>query len=293
MNQTELNVEFQHELFPGSVKKFAGATGTKSRDLWQVEPGQIRLLDGFNVRERNEAFDAHVRSLADSMKAEGFKQHKPLAGYVAKEDSLDVLYVYDGHCRYEAALLAINEGAEIKHIPVVVSQAGANIEDLTVELVRSNEGKPLTPIEKAVVCKRLLGYGWPITDVAKRLGFTAQYVADLLLLLAAPQRIRKMVANNEVSASVAISAVKRDGPAAADKLEAAKVRAQAAGKTKVTAKHIKAPQDFDAIAKSLGPAMGKAILQLVDESGFDLLSEELRDRFNLIAAKLSPRASAI
>lgn len=293
MNQTELNVEFQHELFPGSVKKFAGATGTKSRDLWQVEPEQIRLLDGFNVRERNEAFHAHVRSLADSMKAEGFKQHKPLAGYVAKEDSVDVLYVYDGHCRYEGALLAISEGAEIRHIPVVVSQAGANIEDLTVELVRSNEGKPLTPIEKAVVCKRLLGYGWQIAEVAKRLGFTAQYVADLLLLLAAPQRVRKMVTDGEVSATLAIASVKKDGPKAAEKLEAAKIRAQAAGKTKVTAKHIKAPQDFDAIAKSLAPEMGKAILQLVDESGFDLLSEDLRDRFNLIAAKLSPRASAI
>lgn len=54
-----------------------------------------------------------------------------MAGFVAKEDGNDVIFVTDGHCRYDAVELAIAEGAELSRIPVVVAHQGTSMEDLT------------------------------------------------------------------------------------------------------------------------------------------------------------------
>lgn len=283
----QLQVDFSYTLVPGAVKSAMSAAGAKSRDLWQVPREHIRLIPGFNVREKNDAYHAHIRSLADSMKSEGFKQHKPLAGYVAKENGVDVILIYDGHCRLEGRDLAVSEGAEIPTLPVAVGQAGVNLEDLTVELIRSNEGKELTPLEKAVVCKRLAGYGWEIKDIARRLGFTVQYVNDLLLLIASPAPIREMVAKGEVSASVAVDTVKKAGDKAVSWLVKAKEQAAAGGKTKVTRKHVGTPDKHYAKAiKDNGARMAGVLLKLVDESGYECLSEELREQIGEIVTAI-------
>ncbi len=232
----EMQENFQIELIPGSIK--AAMQGAKSSDLWKVPRDRIKVMEGFNVRVKNDDHAEQVRFIADSMKANGYFADKPLAGFVAKEDGQNIIYVIDGHTRLEAVDLANAEGAEILEIPVVTKPAGTSMEDLTVALVVSNEGRHLTPYEVALVCKRLIGFGMDETEVARRIGKTKAYVGNLLLLVSAPRAVTNMVQQGQVSASLAVEAVKTHGKDAAKVLEEGLKTAQDKGKTKVTGKHL-------------------------------------------------------
>lgn len=251
------------ELTPGSVDgAMADAGAQRPRGTYAVPRDKIRVIDGFNIRNAADPeYKAHIRALANSMKANGYMQDKPLAGYVAKDPDTgeNVIYLTDGHSRLAAVDLANSEGCEFNLLPLVVKPKGTSMEDLTVALYTSNSGKPLTTFETAMLCKRLLGFGMTEKQIAERLGFKAgkKYVDDLLSLVAAPKELRDMVANGSVGASLAIATIKDVGPAkAAKKLEKAVEKAKAEGKTKVTPKAVRADKHIDdimvdALAKAL------------------------------------------
>ena len=85
----EMQENFQIELIPGSIK--AAMQGAKSSDLWKVPRDRIKVMEGFNVRVKNDDHAEQVRFIADSMKANGYFADKPLAGFVAKEDGQIVI----------------------------------------------------------------------------------------------------------------------------------------------------------------------------------------------------------
>jgi len=253
---------FEMELTPGNVKAAMKESGAGSRDLWQVAPDKLRTMDGFNVRQPGPEHEAHIRSIADSIKANGYYQYQPLGGVVAIEDGEQVIYIHAGHCRLEAALLAIEEGATLERLPVVVSPAGTSMEDLTVELVRGNSGKALTTYENAVV--------W--AQIAARLGYSsAQYVDGLLMLAGAPAAVRNMVIEGTVSATLAIGTLAKHGDKAAGVLKAAQ------GTTKggrVTAKAV-APT-LVKLQRKEAPRMHEALTHLKADPAFKELAPSLR-----------------
>lgn len=222
----------------GNVKAAMSGTKSTSLDLWQVPIEKIRVIEGFNVRAKDAGHREHIANLAASIVANGFYQSKPLAGYVALEGSKQIIYVTDGHCRLEAAQAAIEAGAELATLPVVISPKGTSLEDLTVSLVTNNTGKPLTPYEVGTVCKRLTEFGWDEKQIGQKLNMTPRVVGDLLSLLGAPKAIRNLVAASTVSATLAMEAIKKHGDKAVDKLEAGVVKATASGKKKATKKHV-------------------------------------------------------
>ena len=125
------------------------------------------------------------------------------------ENGQSVIYITDGHTRREAALLARSEGAELGLIPVVVHAKGTAMEDLNVALVRSNSGRPLTPYEIGIVCKRLMKFNMDEETIARRIGVSPRYVSSLLTLMAAPHGIRKMVEDELVSAKKQVGVCQR------------------------------------------------------------------------------------
>lgn len=242
-----MSAEFKLNLTAGSVKKAMSAAGATSRDLWYVPVENIRVIKGFNVRVKDAEYKAHIRAIADSIKANGYFPSKPLEGFVVTEGGQDFVEITDGHCRLEGAILAISEGAPLKQLPVVTRDRTTSMEDLTVSLVVSNAGKPLTPYELAVVCKRLTSFGWSPKEIAEKLIFTRTYVDQLLSLMAAPAAVQELVKDGKVAASTAIDMVKKHGEKAAEVIE--KAVAGTPGKDKVTKKHLEPVAD--AFAKKL------------------------------------------
>jgi ParB family chromosome partitioning protein len=240
------------QLTPGSVKK--ATVGVSSGDLWKMPRDRIRVIDGFNVREKDADYKANVRRYADSMKANGYDETEPMAGFVFEENGEHFIGLTDGHTRLDAVDLAISEGCEIVTIPVVTKARGTSMEDITIGLVTSNSGAALKPLEVAKVCKRLVGYGMEVKDIATRLTLTSAYVNQLLDLLAAPKAVRDLVANGTIAATLAMDTIKKHGKEATKMLTAGVKEAKGTGKTRVTAKHVKA-----ATAPKVSPAKGKKV----------------------------------
>lgn len=228
------------EFVQGSVKK--ATVGMSSADLWKVPRDRIVVKAGFNVRDHDDEHAAHIRQIADSMKANGYMQDKPLAGYVGEDDDRNnVLILTDGHCRLEAYDLAVSEGMEPFDLPMVTKPRGTSEEDLVVALATSNTGRRLKPNELAIVCKRLVDFGWDTATIAKRLCLTKPYVESLLDFLAAPKPVRYLVSSGKISATLAVETIKKHGAKNASKMLKDGVKeAEAKGKTRATAKHVKA-----------------------------------------------------
>jgi hypothetical protein len=72
---------------------------------------------------------------------------------------------------------------------------------LIIDMVVTNSGKPLSPIEMAEAVRRLINFGYTTKDVATKFGKTTHFIRNLELLASAPKRIRDLVAENKISYS--------------------------------------------------------------------------------------------
>lgn len=232
--------KFSHELVSAPIEPTMKAAEATTAKLYRVPVGKIKTIPGFNVRVESPEYIEHRDAIRDSIVANGFDPTKPLAGYVAKEDDKNVIYVTDGHTRL-AAVNEINDDAELVSItalPVLVHNKEVSLTDLTVALHTANTGRPLTPYELGVVVKRLLAEeGADKKDIARRLTVTPRYIDDVLLLANADSKVKRHVASGEVSSTLAIELLRKDSDSAAEKLEAAIQKTTGTGK-KVTKKHV-------------------------------------------------------
>jgi ParB family transcriptional regulator, chromosome partitioning protein len=229
-------LDFDKEFTPGNVKAAMALADAKSSDLWKVPLDALRTAPGQNMRLQGPDRDAHVEWLAGQIITHGFYSDKPLAGYVGLEDGKPVIYIQDGGCRYDATLLAVERGAPITSLPTVIKKA-STMEDLTVALLASNEGKPFSSLEKALGAKRLSSYGKSDAEISIILRCTPGYVGQLLLLAGAPSKIRTLVQEGTVSATMAVEAMVKHKDKAVEVLEGAVTTAKASGKAKASAKH--------------------------------------------------------
>ncbi len=259
---------FSQDFTPGNLKSAMAGAGASSGDLWRVPVAQFYRVPGLNVRTKNDEYAAHVERLAKSMVEEGFYQDKPIAVFI---DDQGRVCVKDGYSRLDAVELAISMGAQITSLPAVTAPKGTTMTDIMVGLVKSNTGKPLLPIEVAVVCKRLTGWGWTAQAIGDRLDYTPAYVNDLLGLLEAPAALQGLVSAGKVSASTAIKAVKKDGAEQATETLLAASKAAKGGK--VSPKVLKAAQEGHT------PAQLTSIIKAVyDDAVFSKLGAKLQDR---------------
>lgn len=287
--------EFTLDLEPGAVKK--AMEGLKSADTWNVPIGQIVVIDGFNVRPKDDEYYAARREYADSMKLTGFMRSKPLTVFIRRVDGVDQVVVVDGHTRLDSAHLAVSEGAAIVTIPCITTAAGTSMEDLTVALINTNNGRPLSPYAKAQVCKRLINFGMDEAEIANRLSFTPTYVSSLLALMAAPRAVHDMVVAGKVSATLAIETLKTHGKEASAVLKAATDKAETAGKqgriTKkdVTEKPVKAPKPTkrDVLAEGVDWMVKNAATPDADKRFAELLAFACGVSFNKVVAAVAER----
>lgn len=272
--QIELPEEsFDREFSVGSAKK--AMTGVSSRDLWQLDPRRIRFMPGLNLRLNPEKRQAHIRKLADSIKANGFYQDKPISVIVVQEGGELIHYATDGHCRTEATLLAISEGAPIETVPVVTEDRSTTMEDLTVKLYQANSGESLSTYETAIVCKRLQRAGWETSKIAETMGLKTEWVSNLPLLAGTTRYIRDMLIADRVSATEAIKVVKQHGDKAEAVIRKMIERAEADGKERATGKHRTVDLFKKAVTKR-STDLYQAASSVRQDPGYTSLSEDTR-----------------
>lgn len=174
--------------------------------FFYVDPRVIQIDPGYNVRDfSNPAIVEANACLRESVRNDGVR----VPVVVRKKG--DSLVLVQGHRRLSVTMDLIREGVEIKTIPALVEPSHVDDFDRAVDLIRSNSGHPLTPLEQATAIKRLIDFGWSDDEIAKRLGWSVATVANRKMLLSAPEEVRNMIASGEVSASRAVETIRREG----------------------------------------------------------------------------------
>lgn len=216
-------------------------------DLFRIDPRVLTIKDGWNARDFSDPENQrHVETLAASIREVGVQE--PLT--VVMEDGHPV--VTNGESRLRAVRMLLDEGVDIKTVPVQTEARHASDADKLASQIVRNSGKPFTVIETSHVFARLIGYGWTEKDVAARAGLTVERVRQILTLNAAPASVRKKVRSGAISATVVQRiAAKADGDSKkiADQVDAAIQKAKEDGKTKASPRHVRAANGHDAPRK--------------------------------------------
>ncbi len=215
------------------LKDVVVQAGGSVKDIFMCPPALICEESGWNVRAESPDYLAGILELAESIRELGVLE--PLTVYRRGED----IVLTNGHRRFSAINLLLAEGVEIKSIPVRLEEKGTNEADRVLSMITRNSGKPLTPLELSVVVKRLLGYGWNTKEISKKTQFSPSYIDSLLQLSSAPEALKSLVKDGQISGTTAISEIKRVGDVEATKnLTKAVKKVKAKGGDKVTAKHL-------------------------------------------------------
>jgi ParB family chromosome partitioning protein len=215
------------------LKEHEGCVG-RGGDSFIFDPEMIEEKPGYNVRNMDSAeTQEHIRKMADAIKIGGTSAFPPIT--IHQEDGK--VYVVAGYCRRRAFILAKQEGAPIKGILAVANtQTEA---ERALDLLNSNDGLPLTPLEKATAVKRLVSFQWTPQEIAERRGVSVTAIQNLLSLLEAPAEAIALVETGKVSATLAVETVRKDGAiCGTEKLKEAVKTAEKQGRSHATAKHL-------------------------------------------------------
>jgi ParB-like chromosome segregation protein Spo0J len=136
-------------------------------------------------------------------------------------------------------MMLIEQGVEIKSVPVMGEDRFANEADRLFTQFISNSGKPFGPIENARLFKRLIDMGWAQKDIAGKSGMSGGRVSQILELNTLPISIQQLIVEGKISSAFALNVWKKHNQnleAAFAELTAAIEAANAEGRTRAMPK---------------------------------------------------------
>ncbi len=222
-----------------SFREMANQKIIKRADAEKIEFCNLHEEEGFNVPGRTDGpEDEDDESLYEHIASGGIYPSLE----VRPRDAGGVLVV-DGHRRRKFIGRAIDAGRIIPDkdgkFLVPIRQFEGNDVKRLARIATSNEGKKLTPLQRAHIYTGLRGMGLTTSEIAVEVKRTQSHVDQILTLANANHDVQKMVASGEVSATLAIQVQREHGEGAGAVLEAASVKAKASGKERVTAASVK------------------------------------------------------
>lgn len=172
-------------------------------DLYKIDPRNIVIREGWNIRHETQEFLSGIETLAASIASEGVKQ--PLTVYLEKSaDGVEIVYLVDGHRRLRATMMAIDSGAPIVSVPCIAEVRNANEGEKLLSMYTRNTGVPLTQLELAELFRRLEAFGWKQSVIATRTGFSAGAVSQILKINSLAPKMRQLVEDGSIAASTAV-----------------------------------------------------------------------------------------
>ncbi len=273
------------------LKDFVTQSGGTTSDLFNL-PLTVLRPNPENIRLDTQELRDHIRGIADSIKSTGYLRSRPFTVRLVG----DVAEIVDGNCRFAACSIAVAEGAELLTVPCMLEAPGTTEAERTANMVLANSGLAHSPLEMTVAVKKLLSFGWSDTQVAKRLGKSRQYVANLLDLAGASPDVHLAIANGTVSATQAIKLIRSEGDDAGAVIARVAEQARAEGKSRVTARAFKAakPETVaeipDTVAPSIAPIVGllgaaREVLRIWDSGSVD---DDLYQAMECLRTVISP-----
>jgi ParB family chromosome partitioning protein len=252
----------------------------KRSDVFKVDPLSLKVEEGFNVRVDY----GNIEELAASIAQRGVMV--PLRGYRVKEENAeDTFVIVDGHRRFKAIQLAMELGAEISLVPIMLEPRGYSKEDRILDMFTLNDGKRLEPIEEGELFKRLKNLGWDEKELSQKTGRSLAHVYKMLEVVNSPKEVQNAVKEGSISANTVSQIIQttKDEDAQKEMVKEAVASAKAQGKKKATAKHVKA------VAKKNPITASEEALEMAEAEGVDNARMDMVQAFiSLLKKKPTP-----
>lgn len=179
----------------------------KRTDLYHINPHDIVITEELKKLNPRYMFDDSIEELADSIQQNGVK--KPIKVFF-REDGRPVL-VHGFRRIYAVTLANKRNGIKIETIPAMAVRKTISHQDILLEHFVNNDSVPLKPIEQAKGFKQFVDWGWDIKEIGKKIGRSAGYVKDKLILLDGNPDLQKAVNTQKISTGLANQIIKNSG----------------------------------------------------------------------------------
>lgn len=243
------------------------ANTTKRTDLFLVDPRNIVVMEGFNVRQ-----DFDLAELKEQIKDKGVLNPITVIPF-RDEQGVEKYKLVDGERRYRATMMAIEEGADIQFIKALKAPRDSSLMDLYVEQMMRNEGKQFTEYECAIMYRRFRDeFGYSQVQIAQTFHKSPAAICKCLSLLELPEYLQRKIATGEMSVMAAKDIV-ANFDTQEEQVEAARSmvkKARENGKGSVTGKFVNETLQASKEARSISSALRKLLDHLGNSVKMDL-----------------------
>lgn len=160
---------------------------------------------GGNIRTDYGEKDGTLKELVESIRENGIKE--PLKGYRDPNNSERWIAI-NGHTRLKACGILNEEGIVVRAKMITVDSRSISDEDLIFDMISSNAGRPLKPMEMAEAVRRLRNFELSVEEIAKKFGKELVFVKNLELLSKAPKKFRDMVNDGKIAYTLVLQTFK-------------------------------------------------------------------------------------
>lgn len=240
---------------------------TKRTDIFLIDPRNIDVMEGFNVR-----INFNLEELKEQIKAVGVLNPITVIPYKTEEGK-ERYKLVDGERRYRATMLAIQEGANIEFIKALKAPKDSTPEQLYIEQVMRNEGEPFSEYEYAIMFRRFKEeLNKSQVQIAEAFKRSPAFVSKCLALLNLPQYLQDQIIAGTISVKAAREIAKNyESPKA--QVKAAKKAVEQAleqGKTTATTKEVGGSLKEEREAKIISEALKKVWAYMDGEKMVDI-----------------------
>ena len=168
---------------------------TTKTDFYKIDPRSIVVSEGFNSR----VDFGDIEELAESIKASK-GPIKAISVIPFKDENGEEKYrLVDGERRYRATMLLISQGFDIPRVKAEFVPKNATEEELLLNQIRSNEGKPFNEYELGLAYNKFSEMGLSHKEIAEKLGVARWKVDCFLAHLNRDERVQELMKQGKIT----------------------------------------------------------------------------------------------
>ena len=178
----------------------------------EISPLSLVIEPGFNPREAvigEECYSIEpVKSTITAIK-QAYKEGRPveMIKVVARKGKY---YVRQGHCRTMALFAALNEGANIELITVVLFEGLSDLDEY-LENLDGNQSNPLNQVAKAHGLNEAIRQGGSVEMLAQRYQCSLTAIRNTLKILDMPEMLQRMISHGKITKTLALEIMVQNG----------------------------------------------------------------------------------
>lgn len=165
-------------------------------------PFEQIIVDEEKNNKRTDYGD--IEELATSIAESGLKT-PVLLKKVRGEEKYELMY---GHRRMRAINLLISRGVEFPRVRAFLAPPNYGQDDILLDMIIVNDGKPFNNFEQGLVFVQLKGRGFTEAEISKRVGKSTTHIHNCIEMASLPKVVQNEIAAGNISGGTAVSIFK-------------------------------------------------------------------------------------